>query len=37
MTQLIVGGVYLPQTSGDKYQCYPGELNVTVEMSPAGR
>lgn len=32
MTQLIVGGVYLPQTSGDKYQCYPGELNVTVEM-----
>lgn len=32
MTQLIVDGVYLPETSWDKYQCYPGELNVKAEM-----
>ena len=32
MTQLIVGGVILPQTSNDKYQCYPEELATTVDM-----
>ena len=32
MTQLIVNGIYLPETSKDKYQCYPGELSVNVEM-----
>ena len=32
MTQLIVGGVILPQTSTDKYQCSPEELATTVDM-----
>lgn len=32
MTQLIVNGIYLPETSKDKYQCYPVELSVNVEM-----
>ena len=32
MTQLIIDGIYLPETSRDKYQCYPGELSVSVEM-----
>ena len=32
MTQLIVNGIYLPETSKDTYQCYPGELSVHVEM-----
>ena len=32
MTQLIVGGVYLPETSHDKYQCYPEELSVSLDM-----
>lgn len=32
MTQLIVNGIYLPETSRDKYQCYPGELSVNVQM-----
>ena len=32
MTQLIINGIYLPETSKDKYQCYPGELSVNVQM-----
>ena len=32
MTQLIINGILLPETSRDKYQCYPGELSVNVEM-----
>ena len=32
MTQLIINGIYLPETSRDKYQCYPGELSVNVQM-----
>lgn len=32
MIQLIVNGIYLPETTKDKYQCYPGELSVNVEM-----
>lgn len=32
MTQLIVGGVVLPQTSNDKYQSYPDELATQVDM-----
>ncbi|MFR0798475.1 hypothetical protein [Alistipes sp.] len=32
MTQLIIDGIFLPETSRDKYQCYPGELSVNVEM-----
>lgn len=32
MTQLIIDGILLPETSRDKYQCYPGELSVNVEM-----
>lgn len=32
MTQLIVGGVALPQTSNDKYSCYPDELKTQIDM-----
>lgn len=32
MTQLIINGILLPETSRDKYQCYPGELSINVEM-----
>lgn len=32
MTQLIIDGIYLPETSMDKYQCYPEELSVNVTM-----
>jgi len=32
MTQLIVGGVVLPQTSNDKYSCYPDQLSTQVDM-----
>lgn len=32
MVQLIVGGVVLPQTSNDKYQCYPDILASQVDM-----
>ena len=32
MTQLIIGGVTLPQTSKDKYQCYPEPLTTQNDM-----
>lgn len=32
MVQLIVGGVALPQTSNDKYSCYPDLLASQVDM-----
>lgn len=32
MTQLIIDGLYLPETSHDKYSCYPAELGTEVEM-----
>lgn len=32
MIQLIIGGVVLPQTSGDKYACYPAKLTEQLEM-----
>lgn len=32
MTQLIIDGVYLPEASGDKYKCYPGQLSVKKDM-----
>ena len=33
MTQLILnGGIALPETSKDKYRCYPSILNQQVEM-----
>lgn len=32
MVQLIVGGVVLPQTSNDKYTCYPDILSSQVDM-----
>lgn len=32
MVQLIVGGVVLPQTSNDKYSCYPETLATQVDM-----
>ena len=32
MVQLIVGGVALPQTSNDKYSCYPELLASQVDM-----
>ena len=31
-TQLIIAGIYLPYTSGDRYQCWPEELGTQVEM-----
>ena len=33
MTQLILNNsIYLPQTSWDKYRCYPTELGTQVDM-----
>ena len=33
MTQLILNNsIYLPQTSRDKYRCYPTELGTQVDM-----
>ncbi|QNL44135.1 hypothetical protein H8790_11945 [Oscillibacter hominis] len=32
MTQLILNGLYLPETSKDKYQCHPSELSVSLDM-----
>ena len=32
MTQLIINGIVLPETSHDKYQCYPQLLSVQAEM-----
>ena len=33
MTQLILNNsIYLPQTSRDKYRCYPTELGTKVDM-----
>lgn len=32
MTQLIIENIYLPETSRDKYSCYPALLGKTVEM-----
>lgn len=32
MTQLIVDGIYLPETNHDNYQCYPMELAETLTM-----
>lgn len=32
MTQLVLNGVILPETSKNKYRCYPAELRQTVDM-----
>ena len=32
MTQLVINGIILPQTSHDKYSCYPETLGTLVEM-----
>jgi len=32
MTQLILDDVYLPQTSWDRYRCYPAELAENLPM-----
>lgn len=32
MTQLIIDGLYLPETTGDRYQCYPAELGESLAM-----
>ena len=32
MTQLIINGVTLPETSHDKYRSYPAELGAQVDM-----
>lgn len=33
MTQLIINNeIYLPQTSWDKYRCYPEQLSTQVDM-----
>lgn len=33
MTQLIVGGITLPETSGNKYKCAETVLSETLEMA----
>ena len=32
MTQLIIGGVTLPETSNDKYSAYPREIGTQIDM-----
>jgi hypothetical protein len=32
MTQLIINSAVLPQTSHDKYKCYPQDLTEQIEM-----
>lgn len=32
MTQLVINGIILPETSRDKYACYPAELGTLLEM-----
>lgn len=32
MQQLIIAGIYLPETSHDKYQCWPEELGQQIDM-----
>lgn len=32
MTQLVINGITLPETSHDKYTCYPAELGTEIEM-----
>lgn len=32
MTQLIIGGVTLPETSNDKYSAYPKEIGTQIDM-----
>lgn len=32
MVQLIIDGIYLPETTRDKYSCYPEQLGECVEM-----
>jgi hypothetical protein len=32
MTQLTINGITLPQTSHDKYRCYPELLETQIEM-----
>lgn len=32
MTQLILNGVILPETSKNKYRCYPSDESVVVDM-----
>lgn len=32
MTQLIINGIVLPETSGGRYKCYEGTLSDQIEM-----
>ena len=32
MTQMIIDGIYLPVSSGDRFACWEEELSTTVEM-----
>lgn len=32
MTQLIINGIVLPETSGGKYKCYEGTISDQIEM-----
>ena len=32
MTQLIIAGITLPETSKGKYQCYPDTLSTQIDM-----
>lgn len=32
MTQLIINGIVLPETKGNKYRCYPSQLTRQLDM-----
>lgn len=32
MTQLIINDIVLPETSHDKYECYPASLSAQIDM-----
>ena len=33
MTQIILNGVEFPETSGDKYKCYPMDIGAKLKMA----
>jgi len=33
LVQLILNGLEFPETSGDKYKCYPKDIGVTLTMA----
>ena len=32
MTQLVINGITLPESSGGKYKCYEGTLSDQIDM-----